>query len=243
MLILVPMLFTIHSINAQSVAGEIEAANKAGQVVFLVVTDAQTEKNADAMQVAYKAHNLYDNSKVIILNRADENNKQLVSKYQVSSAPLPLILVIASNGIVTGGYLLQQATPELLVKAIPSPKKGEVIKVLSEGKSVFLLVTGKNMSKSNELLGTCEKACVEMNNKAKIIEISMEDPLEKQFLTELRIDPDLNQPKTYVINAKGQLTGTFNSDVSSSELVATAKKISAGGCCGPGSNKSCGPSK
>ena len=115
------------------------------------------------------------------------------------------------------------------------------MKVLSEGKSVFMVVSSKTMKKS-ELVSTCQKACTEMENNAKIIEVDLNDQIETAFLSELSVDKNITEPKTYVINSKGQVTGNFNSDVNSTTLVATAKKVS-GGCCPTGSGKSCAPTK
>ena len=240
-IILAAMFILSMSNSNATVKSEIENANKAGNSVFLVVTDAQVTGTDKALAIANKAHENYSKSNVILMNRTETANQELVTKYQLAGAPLPLILVVATNGLVARGYLLAQATPELLVKAIPSPKKADVMKALSEGKSVFMVVSSKTMKKS-ELVSTCQKACTEMENNAKIIEVDLNDQLESTFLSELNVDKNITEPKTYVINSKGQVTGNFNSDVNSTTLVATAKKVS-GGCCPTGSGKSCGPTK
>ena len=97
------------------------------------------------------------------------------------------------------------------------------------------------MSKKSEIVNTCQQACIEMEHKAKIIEIDLDDPKEKQFLKSLKVNQTIIEPQTYVINSKGQVTGNFAGDINSNTLVATAKKISS--CCPSGSGKSCGPTK
>ena len=92
-------------------------------------------------------------------------------------------------------------------------------------------------------MNTCEQACIEMENNAKMIEVSLDDPKETQFLTDLKVNMSATEPMTYVINSKGQVTDTFTDDVSATTLVASAKKVAASGCCPPGSGKSCGPTK
>jgi len=178
------------------------------------------------------------------MNRSDAANKDLVAKYGVSNAPLPLILVIASNGVVTGGYPSYQATADLLVKVIPSPVKADVMKAMSNGKSVFLVVSRKDMTEKNEVMNTCQQACVEMQNNTKLIALDLDDQKEKVFIAEMKIDPAITSPQTFVINSKGQITGTFNDDVNTTTLVATAKKLPAAkGCgtsCAPGA---CGTKK
>lgn len=222
---------------------EIEAANKAGKAVFLVVTDIGISETENAMKIANQAHKLYAKSVVVKMNRSETVNKEIVEKYRLISAPLPLILVIASNGIATGGFLYNQATAEKIVSLIPTPKKAEVLEAISNGKSVFLVVSKKSMKENKEVMSKCEIACTEMNNNAKVISIDIDDKNETAFINELKIDKSITQPQTYVINAQGQLTGTLNGVIDSKILVATAKKRIAGGCCSPGSGKSCGPTK
>jgi signal recognition particle receptor subunit beta len=226
-----------------TVKSDLETASKNGNSVFLVVTDPNVTGTDKAMEIADKAKASAAKSIVIQMNRSDADNADIVAKYRLSGAPLPLILVIASNGVVTAGYTLAQATPELLVKAVPSPKKSEVLKSLSDGKSVFIVVTGKSMAEKTTIMNTCQQACIEMENNAKMIEISLDDPKENLFLTELKVNMTASEPMTYVVNPQGQITGTFTDNVNTNTLVASAKKVAASGCCPPGSGKSCGPTK
>lgn len=240
-LILVLAAFSLQV--SATVKSDLDAANKNGNSVFLVVTDPNVTGTDKALEMANKAKSSTDKSIVLQMNRSDAANTELVTKYRLAGAPLPLVLVIASNGIVAAGYTLAQATPELLVKSVPSPKKADVMKALSEGKSVFIVVAGKSMAEKTTIMNTCQQACVEMENNAKMIEISLDDTKESSFLTELKVDKTAKEPTTYVINSKGQVTGTFTDDVNSTTLVASAKKVAASGCCPPGSGKSCGPAK
>ena len=226
-----------------TVKSDLETAGKNGNSVFLVVTDPNVTGTDKAMEIANKAKAIVTKSVVLQMNRSDAANSEMVTKYRLTGAPLPLILVIASNGVVTAGYTIDKATPELLAKAVPSPKKSEVLKALSDGKSVFIVVTGKSMAEKNTIMNTCQQACIEMENNAKMIEVSLDDPKETQFLTELKVNMAATEPTTYVINSKGQITGTFTDEVNTTTLVASAKKVAASGCCPPGSGKTCGPTK
>jgi hypothetical protein len=238
------MLLTSINVFAVTAQEAIESANKSGLAVFLVVTDPGNANTQKALDIANQAHAQYSKSEVIQMNRSDVANKDLVTKYGVSNAPLPLILVIASNGVVTGGYTSYQATADLLVNVIPSPVKADVMKSLSNGKSVFLVVSRKSMADKNEVMNTCAQACIEMQNNAKLIALDLDDQKEKTFITELKIDPAITSPQTFVINSKGQITGTYNDEVNTTELVASAKKLPAAkGCgtsCAPGA---CGTKK
>jgi hypothetical protein len=176
------------------------------------------------------------------MSRTDKVNEGLVTKYRLAGAPAPLILVVASNGVVAGGANFKQTTAENLVAMIPSPKKADVIKAINDGKSVFLVVSKKSMKKK-DILSKCEVACAEMKDDAKIVEVDFDDAAEKKFLNELKITSVGDTPSTFVINSQGQITGSFTGATDSKTLVATATKKPAGGCCAPGSGKSCGPTK
>lgn len=239
------LFFTLLALSFQataSVKSDLEKADKNGNAIFLVVTDPNVAGTDKALEIANKAQASVTKSVVLQMNRSDAANADLVTKYRLTGAPLPLILVLASNGVVIIGYTLDQATPELLVRAVPSPKKSEVMKTLTDGKSVFIVVTGQSMAEKSTILNTCQQACIEMENNAKIIEVSLDDAKETSFLKELKVDMAAKEPITYVINTKGQITGTFTDDVNATTLVATAKKVAASGCC-PGGSKSCGATK
>ncbi|MBI2968282.1 MAG: hypothetical protein HYY40_10795 [Bacteroidetes bacterium] len=225
-----------------SVQTDIETANKAGKVVFLTVTETGNPDNVAAKKLAAEAQKLYPKSAVIEMNRADKVNENLVTKYRLAGAPVPLILVVASNGVVAGGANFKQTTAENLVAMIPSLKKADVLKAINDGKSVFIVVSKKSMKKK-DVLSKCEVACAEMKDNAKIVEVDFDDATEKNFLNELKITAIGDTPQTFVINSQGQIAGSFSDVTDSKTLVATATKKPAGGCCPPGSKKSCGPTK
>jgi len=221
-----------------SVKSDIEDANKSGHTVFLIVTDPNVTGTDKAIEIANHAKSDLPESEVIQMNRSDAANTELVSKYRLGGAPLPLILVITSNGIVSAGFNLNQATPELLVKAVPSPKKAEVLKTLSEGKSVFMVISAKSMKQKSNIMNTCQQACIEMEYSARMIEVDQDDPQEQSFLKELKVPENLTEPQTFVINSKGQVTGAYSGEVNTASLVAKAKKVGSS-CCPGGSSKGC----
>ena len=100
------------------------------------------------------------------------------------------------------------------------------------------------MTEKDDVMNTCAQACIEMQNNTKLIALDLDDQKEKTFIAEMKIDPTITSPQTFVINSKGQITGTFNDDVNTTTLVATAKKLPAAkGCgtsCAPGA---CGTKK
>ena len=238
------LLTAILSLNlAASPADDLQSASKAGQVALVLVTEPGAADVGEAKQIIQNAQKQIKRKPVLVeLNRADDANAPLVAQYRLSGAPVPLILVFASNGALAGGMPAAQATSEQLIKMIPTPKKAEVLKALQSGQSVFLTASRKGMATKSEVLGACALACGQMRGKSISIQIDMDDSAELPFLTDLRINPQSPEPVTVVINAGGQVTGSFSGAVAVGGLVQAATKT-VGGCCPSGSGKSCGPTK
>jgi len=225
-------------------AEELEKAASKGKTVFLVVTEPTVNGTEAARELARTAGKQVKNSTVIELNRIDQANAALVTKYRLTAAPVPLILVIARNGAIAGGLPAASVTSEQLVKMAPTAKKAEVLKAVQDGQSVLITAASKGMLMETSVSSACATACGQMQGKCTSIKINLDDDDELPFLNELKINPQSREPVTVVINAQGQVTGSFAGGVEVGNLVQAATK-KAGGCCpsGGASSSSCGPTK
>ena len=235
------ILFLTAQICIGQVAADIENQNKKGNAVFLIVTDGGTDLAA-TKEIAMKAKSLYPKSAVLTLDKSDKANTALVKKYGLLGAQTPMILVIASIGVVTDGYLKSEATPEKLVEGIPTKRQSEALLGFDRKKPVFVVMYKKTMTDKIAVIEECKKAAVTLNGRAVIVEVDLDDKSEAPFITLL--NPNLPVTKTivHVFNSKGQFSSKFAAPLQSSALVAAATKA-PGGCCPPGSGKSCAPKK
>jgi hypothetical protein len=234
------LLFTgLMRINAQT-STEIEKANKSCKPVFLVAYNANGADADKALSIANSAKKtLKASSLVIKLNTSDAINSDLVTKYRLAGAPLPMILVLDKNGTATGGLTLKDATAEKLVDMIPTPKSSELIKALTEGKSVYIVVYKESMTSKKSIAENCAVACSKMDNKTVTLMVAMDDKNETKLLQTLKCDMNAKEPVTYVINKAGQVIGQYNGLTEVNTLVSAAKKVPASGCC-PGGAKTGG---
>lgn len=233
-LILVFLITGLFRSNGQTSA-EIEKANKSCKPVFLVAYNTDGTETNKAFSIANEAKkNLKASSLVIKMNTSDAANSALVAKYRLAGAPLPLILVLDKNGSTAGGLILKDASPEKLIDLIPSPKTSELIKSLSDGKSVYVVVYKESMNSKNNIMDNCAVACGKMENKSVILKVDMEDKKESKLLQTLKCDLNAKEPVTYVINSAGQITGTHNGLTDVNTLVSSAKKAPASSCCPSG---------
>jgi uncharacterized protein YpmS len=222
---------------------DIEKANKKGQIVFLVVTEKGNSQNTSAINFAKSAQKKYPKSAVLELDRTNPNNSSLIQKYRLAGAPVPLILVISKNGFIVGGSPLENLTMDDLLSMIPTPTEEEIVKAITEGHSIFVVFSKSSDSKNKKQLDICQSACSSMGDKAKTINVDIDDANEKSLITKFNIDKTATFPVTYVINGQGQVTSMFSGITESKDLVSAAKKVVSSGCCSPGSGKSCEPPK
>lgn len=225
-------------------ADELEKAASKGKTVLMLVTEPNASGIEPAREIVNAASKQVKKSTIIELNRADATNSVLVTKYRLAGVPLPLIMVLAGNGAIAGGLPAASVTTEQLVKMVPTAKKAEVLKAVQEGQSVLITASSKGMLTETSVSSACATACSQMQGKCTSIKINLDDDNELPFLNELKINPQSREPVTVVINAQGQVTGSFAGGVEVGNLVQAATK-KAGGCCPPGgaSSSSCGPTK
>lgn len=243
-ILLVAVMLLITQSSFGQLASDIEKQNKKGNAVFLVVTDGGTDL-ASTKEIAMKAKKSYSKSEVLILDRSDKANAELVKKYSLAGSQTPLIIVVASNGVVTGGFIKSQATAESLVAAIPTKRQAEALLGFNQNKPVFVVLSKKSMKDKATAIEECKKACTELNGNAVIVDVNLEDKAEASFIKLL--NPDLTATKTNVLvfNGKGQFSSKLEAPLQSSSLSVAAKKVPSSGCApgACGSNKGCAKPK
>ncbi len=216
---------------------ELDQAKKAGKAVFVVVTGTSVTNTDKATTIAKEANVIYKNAVVVQMNRDDVANAQLVTEWRLAGAPLPLILVLSSKGLPTGGYMLEQATAQNIAALVPSPKLENVYEAISNGKHAIVAFSKKSFTDRIEVIKISKEAVSMLNNEAVFVEVDMDDPKETGFMNQLGIDKLSTKASiTLVINKQGQVAGTSTTVPDAAKLVAAAKTPVKSGC-GPG----CGP--
>ncbi|MDZ7742174.1 MAG: hypothetical protein U5Q03_10580 [Bacteroidota bacterium] len=219
------------------VQAELDKAKKAGKAVFVVVTGNDAAKTDEAISIAEGAKKIYTNAVIVEMNRDNPDNAQLVKEWRLSGAPLPLILVVSSNGMLSGGQVLNRATAENIASMVPSPKLEQIYAAIANKKNAIVAFTKKSFSDREEVLKECNEAISTLGNEAVLIEVDMNNKKETAFMKQLRINPETAKASvTLVINKQGQVAGTSTTIPDAEKLVAAAKTPVKSGC-GPG----CGP--
>ena len=220
---------------------DLESAKQKGQVAFAVVHETGTIGVEEARSLATAAAEKTGDAVVVDIDRSLPLNAVFIANFRLSSAPVPLVMVFSGNGILTGVIPAMGKTPDDLARLVPSPKKTEVLKAIQSRKSVFITAMREGMTLKDDISKRCLEACSQLNGKADYVKIELNDAKELTFLQQLRVDPKSTDPVTVVINARGQVTGSYTGLVKTATLVSSATTAGGGGCCpgGGGGSKGC----
>jgi hypothetical protein len=223
--------------HAADAVTEISAANAAGKTVFLVVTDGGQGREA-ARQAADAAAALVPGTAVLELDRKDPAQEKAVTGYRLAAAPVPLVLVVATNGVAVGGQRPGDGAAAKLVALIPTPKKAEYLKHLAEGRTALLAFTHAQQAEREGLWSGANEAVRLLEGKAALVLIDTTDGAEKRFLEQMKVPADAAKPVLIVMNAKAQVLGRLEGAQPAAKIVETAKKKAP--CCSDPGCKGCG---
>jgi len=223
---------------AASAAEDLTAATAAGHPVYVVVTDGSA-RGADAVTAAATEAAASVKGKVLVLDRGAAANAELVAKYRLGSAPVPLVLVLAGNGLPVAGLTADRVTPAALVAALPSPKKLETLTALHDRRAVFVVVSGEKMAGRTAAIEQASLAMQAMEmtkSKARVVLVDVADPKEVAYVADLALGA-LEAPTAVVLNAAGKRIATLRAPWAAKDLAEAAVKEGCGcsdGNCGHG---------
>lgn len=224
-----------------STGEKLKSAADEGNVAFVLVTEPGALGIDRARQVIQDAMAQVPGSVMFESNRAGADDSSFVQEHELATAPVPLILVFAANGVMAGGRVASMLTEQKLVALVPSPKKAEALEAMQSGKAVYVTVSRAGMDSKTAVEKECSAACTKMQGKCVVIDVDMDDAEERGFLTQLKVDLKSKEPVTVVLNADGQVTGAYTGMVEIDNLIASATKVVKSSCCPAGSGKSCAP--
>ena len=153
---------------------------------------------------------------------------ELVKKFDVARAPMPLTLAVAPNGAVTGLFS-KELKDEHFDAAIVTPTMTRCMKSLQDNKMVFVCVqttdkpvvpTAVNDMRADPLF----------KDRITLVSMQLRDPEETRFLSQMQIDPKQIKGVTVVLLAPpGVMIGKYDSSATKDQVAAALHK--AGKCC------------
>lgn len=161
----------------------------------------------------------------------DPNQKGLVAKYGVERAPMPMALIVAPNGAITGGFPYT-FTAEQLKNAIVSPAVAQVLNGLQNRKLVFICAQN-DTTQNNE---AAMRGVQEMHQDPRFssaIESVVMNPSHAQdseFLKQFGVNVQSPQAQTVFLAPPGDKINTYIGATHKDQLV-TDLQNAVSGCC------------
>lgn len=223
----------------------IKQAADAGKYLFVFFSktdDAPTQAMRKVFDQAMEK--VADRAQGVAVKITDSSEKDIVDKFDLSRAPMPMVLALAPNGAITGGFPDKLEEKELL-DAFATPCTEKVMKSLQDGKLVFVCVqNAKTDSSDAALQGVRDfKTDARFASATEIVTLDPSDSKEASFLTDLKVASNTTVATTVFIVPPGQaiaqIAGPTNKD-QLVELLSKANTSCGPGGCGPGG---CGPKK
>jgi hypothetical protein len=229
-------------VPAPSSAGQaaLTAAARDGKYLFVLFY----KEDSDATQAVHQAlagalAGRVGQAASVAVRVTDPAEKAVVDQYGVSRSPMPLVLAVAPNGAVTGGFPLK-LTEQDVAGAFVSPGQAACMKAVQQRKLVLLCVQPAGVGLPD---GVREfKADPGYGPVTEVVPLRADDPAEAGFLRGLQVSPATTVPVTVLLAPPGRLLGSFPGAVTRQQLVdrVTAPqgccpggKCCPGGCCGP----------
>jgi hypothetical protein len=155
----------------------------------------------------------------------DPVEKNLVDQFGVSRAPLPLVLTVAPNGAVTGGFPLK-VTAARLAQALVSPAMARCLKALQSRKLVLLCVRPKNQAIPAG--AQAFQADPQYQPHTELVSLNAADPGEAATLRQFQLAPQPATAVTLLLAPPGGVLGKFKGDVSKQQLLDKLKAARCG---------------
>ena len=179
-----------------------------------------------------------DRAQAVAVRVSDPAERGIVKKFELDRAPMPIVLAIAPNGAIMGGFPTKFAESELLA-AFGSRCTEQCIKSLQDGKLVLLCVqNGSTKFNEEALRGVNEfKADEKFASATEVVMLDPTDSAETSFLGDLKIDTKTTVAMTAFLAPPGAVIAEYEGATTKDELMAALQQ--ANSSCGPGG---CGPS-
>ena len=224
--------------SGKSIAAIKQAAD-AGKYLFVFFSKTEDDQTLAMRKVFDKAmEKVADRAQWVAVNTTDPTEEAIVDRFGLSRAPMPLVLAMAPNGAITGGFPTKFEEKQLL-DAFSTPGTEKVMKSLQDGKLVFVCVQN-DKTKSNDaaLQGVRDfKSDARFASATEIVTLDPTDKKEAGFLADLKVSPDIAEATTVFVAPPGTALGKFEGATNKDAFVEVLSKANTG--CGP---SGCGPS-
>jgi hypothetical protein len=217
----------------------IEKARQNKKYLFALFWKEKDEQAAALKSVFERAvAKVADRADSVVVDVTEPAEGPIVDKFELDRAPMPLVLVLAPNGAITGGFPKKFEEKDLL-DAFATPCCERCMKALQDKKLVFVCVQNEaTTSNAAAMQGVRDfQADPQYREVTEVVTLNPADKAEAPFLADLKISSKTADAVTALLAPPGAVVAQFKGQTTKKDLVASLQKSSSG-CCPGGS---CGP--
>ena len=212
----------------------IDAAVKSGHYLFLVFYE---KTDAAFTSISSTAKNFQNSSKtkISIYNAklSEPENRETASKYGVkNNNDLPLMLIFAPNGVITGGFPTSVTSEQLKQSVSVSDLMLKILKSLQQQKIVLVALQNQT-TKLNAESWQGVSDFVNDKNYNQFSSAVKADPAESgslEFVKQCGLISPLSVATVIVLLPPGQIGKILNGKTSKSDIVAALQSCTSGSC-------------
>ncbi|HLP57437.1 MAG TPA: hypothetical protein VK186_01340 [Candidatus Deferrimicrobium sp.] len=232
------LLFTLAGQAAVPTAkGAIDEAARTGQFLLLTFYNTQDPAlTALSTTIADFRKSTAKKTAIYNANISDPNEKETVDRYKTWRARLPLLLVIAPNGALTGGYQ-QTATQDQLKQSVEiSELNLKILKQLQEGKVVLVSLQNNTTQFNME----SAKAIDEFTSDAQFKQYSgsvLADPTaqdSQEFLKQVGLTEPITEATVVILMPPSTIGKILKGNITKADISNSLQACTAGSGCCPG---------
>lgn len=220
-----PHLHAQTASKAQTTLSQAAEQGKYTFILFYKANDAATTAMNTTLQTALAKYKGAATFTFVYV--ADPNEQELVKKYDVARAPMPMTLAIAPNGALTGMFP-QKMEATHVDSSFVTPTMMQAMKALQENKLVFVTVQG-NVAATEPVALREFASDPHFNTRMVSLTANASDPAEAKFMAEMEVDPRSPATQLSLLAPPGVLVGKFASNTPMKTIAAALAE--AGKCC------------
>ncbi len=215
--------------SASRLQESLDAAGKDGKFTFIVFFKEDSAAAREMLKIAQTGAASREAQAVVTTARAnDPAEKELVDRFGIGRAPMPVTVAVAPNGAVTGVFA-KTLSDEHMAAAIVTPTMMKCMKSLQDKNLVFVLVSASDKAEMPAGVKSLQSDPL-YKDRVTFASMRVDDPAETRFISQMKIDPlRVKGPYAVLIAPPGVLVGHFDSASTGAQIAAAIHK--SGQCC------------
>jgi hypothetical protein len=236
--------------GAQKVSAQSEATPKSAKEAMKT---SQDTKQYLFLLFYDKKDSLYDQMKEAVnnfTNRTDQKiftyeastssgvDRDLITRYKIDRAPMPLLMIFGPNGAVLGGFP-KSVTADKLARSLVPPLTMDILKSIQQQKMAVVLLQNSKTKFNAESSKTANDLVYDKRllGSAEVIKADPSDPKNRDFLVNAKILGAVANATIILIAPPGIVAGVFQGDATKESIISSlssSEGACSGGKCGPG---------